>query len=295
MKVLSSEFSTQLSSGATTLCYCWKILRQDGVELGFTDHDQALVIDGLSFEATTGFSGTEAVAEAGLAAGSMDVLGVLSSGQIEEQDLLGGLYDNALVDLYLVDWQQPENRVQLKRMIVGEITVSGGGFRAEMRSLASLLNDTSGRNFVRHCDAELGDARCQFDLTTANYVHSGTVVSVESDQEFLVSGLETVDAGWCSLGRLTWTQGENAGSTQTVRTSGNGANARLVLRTSPPRSVSLGDAFDVIAGCDKSFETCSSKFSNTLNFRGFPFMPGNDFVLSYPVRDDGTNDGSALS
>ncbi|MEM9938102.1 MAG: DUF2163 domain-containing protein [Pseudomonadota bacterium] len=40
--------------------------------------------------------------------------------------------------------------------------------------------------------------------------------------------------------------------------------------------------------CDQSFETCRDVFANTENFRGFPHMPGPDFVLSGPARSGNT-------
>ncbi len=42
--------------------------------------------------------------------------------------------------------------------------------------------------------------------------------------------------------------------------------------------------------CDQRFETCRDVFANTENFRGFPHMPGSDFVLAGPAA--GQNDGS---
>ena len=41
--------------------------------------------------------------------------------------------------------------------------------------------------------------------------------------------------------------------------------------------------------CDQSYATCRDVFGNTDNFRGFPNMPGNDFVLSGPAAAG--NDG----
>lgn len=35
-------------------------------------------------------------------------------------------------------------------------------------------------------------------------------------------------------------------------------------------------------GCDRQLGTCRGRFGNVLNFRGFPHIPGNDFVLRYP-------------
>lgn len=45
-------------------------------------------------------------------------------------------------------------------------------------------------------------------------------------------------------------------------------------------------------GCDKRFATCRDRFSNTLNFRGFPTIPGDDFLTAYPAEGE-RNDGSS--
>lgn len=45
-------------------------------------------------------------------------------------------------------------------------------------------------------------------------------------------------------------------------------------------------------GCDKRFTTCADRFGNSLNFRGFPAIPGNDFLSRWPAdgeRHDGTS------
>jgi hypothetical protein len=59
MKTLSPALQAHLDTGATTLCWCWRLTRRDGVKLGFTDHDRDLVFDGTTFEAAAGFTATE--------------------------------------------------------------------------------------------------------------------------------------------------------------------------------------------------------------------------------------------
>lgn len=59
----------------------------------------------------------------------------------------------------------------------------------------------------------------------------------------------------------------------------------------------LGDARCKVAhdhpefalGCDRSLATCRDRFGNVANFRGFPHIPGNDFVLRYPRQGDALN------
>ena len=55
-----------------------------------------------------------------------------------------------------------------------------------------------------------------------------------------------------------------------------------------------GDLVRLEAGCDKRMETCRLKFSNLLNFQGFPDIPGDDWVMAYPGRGTGSMDGSSL-
>ena len=53
-----------------------------------------------------------------------------------------------------------------------------------------------------------------------------------------------------------------------------------------------GDTVRLEPGCDKLAATCREKFDNFLNFRGFPHIPGEDWLISYPVSS-GVNDGGS--
>ena len=66
-----------------------------------------------------------------------------------------------------------------------------------------------------------------------------------------------------------------------------------MARRPPSAVIAIGDGFSVVAGCDKAFATCREKFSNTLNFRGFPSIPGDDLVTRYPNETD-ANSGAPL-
>jgi len=46
--------------------------------------------------------------------------------------------------------------------------------------------------------------------------------------------------------------------------------------------VQVGDTFTIAPGCDKNVTTCKNKFSNVVNFHGEPYLPGRDFLLTYP-------------
>jgi uncharacterized phage protein (TIGR02218 family) len=67
-----------------------------------------------------------------------------------------------------------------------------------------------------------------------------------------------------------------------------------VLWSAPQIALAAGARVDLRAGCDKSPETCQGKFANTVNFRGFPHMPGNDVVVYCPNAAGAPMDGGSL-
>ncbi len=296
MKTLSPEFQAHLDSGATTLCWCWQLVRNDGAVFGFTDHDRKLSLDGVDFEPASGFEGTEMTSSAGLNVDNLDVMGALVSERLNEADLASGLFDNAQVSITRVNWADTSQRVLMHSGNLGEVTRAENAFTAELRGLAHLLNQPAGRIYQFGCDAVLGDSDCGVDLDAAANTATGMVSAAGSARTFNASGLGSFNDGWFSFGRLLWSSGANAGRQMEVKThrkETSSVSIGLWLPMSEP--VEVNDTFRIFAGCDKQFATCREKFANGLNFRGFPHMPGNDFVLSYPTRDDRDNNGGSMN
>jgi uncharacterized phage protein (TIGR02218 family) len=121
------------------------------------------------------------------------------------------------------------------------------------------------------------------------------MVALVNDRVFQVSGLDGFADDHFSRGTLTWGSGANAGQTVKVKLHRvNDGRNELTVWHRPVNAIQPGDAFTVRAGCPHTFSACQSKFSNGVNFRGFPHMPGNDFVLGYAVTGETDNDGSAI-
>src|SRR5205085_11905336 len=119
-----------IEQGATTLCRCWKLTRRDGAIAGFTDHDRDLVFDGVTFAARTGLEAAEVTAELGFSIGGGDVSGALVSAGITEDDLAAGLYDDATVETWLVNWSGPEERLLPDLATIREIRPPDGALVA---------------------------------------------------------------------------------------------------------------------------------------------------------------------
>ncbi len=294
MRQIDAGLAAHIAGGVTTLARCWRVARTDGTVLGFTDHDRTLTFDGTDYEPVAGFDASEDVGATGFAVGGLEVSGALSSDRLDAADLAAGLYDNAEVKVYLVNWTTSSERQLLRVGHIGEVIREDGAFRAEVRGLAAQLDETRGRAFRPACDADLGDARCGVDLDDADYTASGTVTAVSDRRRFTASGLDGFDDAWFDRGRFVWTSGANAGRGAEVRSHRSAGGAASIELWQPVFfDIAIGDGFTISAGCDKRFATCRKKFDNTANFRGFPHMPGNDFTLSYAHQGDG-NDGKAV-
>lgn len=282
MKELGQALAAHLQSGATTLCWCWRLTRADGARLGFTDHDRDLAFDGTAFEAAAGFTASEIRDALGLSVDNLEVTSALSSERLSEADLAAGFYDDARVEIWRVNWQAPDERVLMRTGSLGEVRRAGGSFTAEVRGLAHYLQQPKGRLFQYTCDADLGDRRCRVDTSLAAYGGEGAVVSVLSPRRFTVSGLDAFDADWFTRGLLTFSSGPAAGQKIEIKSHTKSAETVTIELWAPARvPLITGQSFIVTAGCDKHIETCRAKFSNVVNFRGFPHMPGNDFVTAY--------------
>ena len=286
MKLLGAALDAHLQSGATTLCWCWRLTRNDGLRLGFTDHDKDLVFDGTTFEAAAGFTASDIKDGVGLSVDNLEVSGALSSAHLAEADLAAGRYDDARVEIYRVNWQSPDQRVLMRLGSLGEVKRTVSAFTAEVRGLAHYLQQPKGRLYQLTCDADLGDGRCKINLNLAAYRGTGTIASVASPRRFTVSGLGTFGHEFFTRGLLTFTSGPAGGQKFEVKAHAKIAGVvSLELWAEAEGPPAASDGFTITAGCDKRIETCKTRFANAVNFRGFPEMPGNDFLAAVAHRN----------
>ncbi len=282
MKQLSAELQAHLDTGATTLCWCWRLTRRDATQLGFTDHDRDVTFDGTTFEAAAGFTASEMRQSVGLSVDNLEVASALSSERLSEADLAAGLYDDARVEIFRVNWAAPAQRVLMRAGSLGEVRRAGLMFAAEVRGLAHYLQQPKGRLYQFTCDADLGDGRCKVLASDPAYRGEGTIVAAASPRRFTAAGLDAFADGWFARGLLVFTSGAADGQAVEVRSHAKAGSVVTIELWAPARGpLAEGQTFVVTAGCDKHLATCGAKFANAENFRGFPHMPGNDFVTAF--------------
>lgn len=276
----------------TSFCYCWSIIRRDGTEFYFTDHDRELTIDTKIYAPVDGLLTTQITATLGMEIDELEVEGAVSDDSLNEQDLEGGLFDEASVTIMIVDWSDVSDRKVLVTGNLGNITTTDYGFVTDFTSLANKLAKTVGEVYQRTCTAELGDSKCNVDLSGSAYRATSTVTSA-GELSVEVADISAYDDGWFVLGHVQLTQGGVPyGTKYGIR--GHTGN-RLELWEAPHPTFTVGQALTIVAGCKKSPDVCADKFSNIVNFRGYGlFMPGQDALTEYPVRGEKNYNGGSL-
>lgn len=275
---------SHLASGSTTVCRAWTVRRRDGLVLGFTDHDRDLLVDGVSCRADTGMTARALQQTTGLSVDNSEAFGALSAAAITEADLTAGRFDGAEVQAYLVNWAAPQDFLLQFRGSLGEISRADGSFKAELRGLTELLNRPHGMAYTPGCSAVLGDGRCRFDLRQPGYFAEVAVNAADDGRIFTFHDFASFDERWFEGGRFTPISGAASGLVGVVKIDRQtGSERRIELWQSLRAPITAGDMVRIEAGCDKSATTCRVKYSNFLNFRGFPHIPGEDWLASYPV------------
>lgn len=290
---IDPQLLAHLKSGATTVCRAWALRRRDGQEMGFTDHDLDLHFDGLVFRAATGMSARALQSGSGLSVDNTEAVGALSADAITEADILAGRYDGAEVRAWLVNWAEPAQRLLQFRGSIGEIRRAGGAFTAELRGLTEMLNRPQGRIYQPQCAALLGDAACGVNLEAEVFSVSRAAEVVTDRRVFRFVDFVSHADRWFERGRLRVLTGHAAGLIGMIKNDRlSDAGREVELWQELGAEIAPGDMLQIEAGCDKRLETCRLKFGNVRNFRGFPHIPGEDWLMSYPRRNDNNNGGS---
>lgn len=260
MKPIAAALQTHLDGDVTTLAVCWRVERSDGVLILGTEHDEDITVEADSpshpytgtYLARAGITGSDVRSTSDMSVDNMEVTGAINQGDLQildlsASDIEAGLFDNAAIVLFVVNWQAPnDGQIVLRSGNIGEISrTAEGQYKTELRGLAQKLSQNIIRTYGASCDAELGDARCGIDLTT--YTLTGTVTAVTSNRRFIVE--------------------LNEGSPTITM------DVELYLPM--PNDIEVGDEFSIRPGCDKSNVTCRETFGNITNFRGHGYLvPG---------------------
>lgn len=315
MKTASTALTTHLQGNPTTTAFLWKVKRTDGVIFGFTNFDRDIAYDDLSgdgsitYLAKTGFINSASANKSDLTVDNSEVQAFLDSTAITAADIRGTRYDDALITIMLVNWNDlTMGHVILRKGTLGIVKLQDparGVFSTEIRGLADQLRITIGASFGPLCRAEFGSGLngidmnskylCHIDVTALQQTAAVSVVNsptqIGTPNYVLVIPASLPGAGghpgydFFNEGLVTFTSGVMNGMKFEIKDyegSTEMTDPQLIEFFMPlPFTPAIGDTFIIEPGCDKTLGKCQF-YNNVVNFRGEPFIPGMDIFLDYP-------------
>ena len=188
---------------------------------------------------------------------------------IAAADLVAGRFDGGRS----ADWPgrlaEPERQTIYRG--IGAVSAEANGFTAELQSRKAELQQDGAAHQPR-CRARFCGPGC--GLSAARYGPRPSSHRTIGQRPYCPRGVSQP---------AQVVEVKSAGSTG--RPPGCASQSLLPMRRHSPHSRPIADPAGARAivrqGCDHSLATCSGRFDNAVNFRGEPFLPGNDLVIRY--------------
>lgn len=275
-----------------TRIYCIRIVPLSGAVLRFADYPIAIAMSNGSIYITeNGYEFSGFTSENSLAAASLDLEGILSSGAISRADVTSGVYDNASVYLFATSWANPiEDEEPLAKMFWGKTTLTEDrSYKAELMGLIDVLSQEPSRTYGNMCDYTLFDqsldgtmvrpskSRCSGPRSApdgplmADHIVTGSTTTVES-QYVVFDAARTEADDYFGNGAIRFITGQNA-FLKPLEIKSYSAG-RIEVHEAFSYLPVIGDQYEMIPGCRKRLaEDCIAKWDNAKNHGAFPDVP----------------------
>lgn len=256
-----------------TVATFWRVYRRDGVMLGFTSHDRDLAFGGILHRTAPGMVPAAIRMTSDLSDDSAEVQGALSHTTIREQDLSAGLFDLASIEIGMVDWELLDHHILYSGQL-GQIEDDRRSFSAELRSAKHVLEHDLVPRTSPTCRALFCGPGC--GVSAAAYTTIAKLTAIDLDGNKVAFGNLAFDD--YIDGQVRFLSGPQTGVTFGIVGADSGG---FTLDRQLAEGIAIGARAELRQGCDHTLTTCSNRFNNAVNFRGEPFLPGNDLLTRY--------------
>lgn len=300
MRAMTQETKDYFKETVNTVAYFMDIVCKNGdvVRINSTDRDidtvEELVPEHINFNnkggvytyKAGGYIPSEYSYSSDGSVQKLDISGLAQNGFFDSKLVKNNFYEGAEIFISICNYKDLTKRVSLSRGFIGNFEIdSNGKFTCEYRGFSQKMNNSTAKLYSYDCRAELFDNQCK--VIEGNYVELGIIDEKVDNITYKISGLSN-DADYYIGGKVVITSGEAKQLTVQVRDAKKIDENTIQIEFIKSISISpkTGDSLNIRPGCDKTLSTCISKFNNKENFRGEPFVPGDNV---FNILGDGQN------
>lgn len=273
MKTILVDLQAQIEDG--TICYIFTVTSKNGDIVRMTDHDVALTFNGAVFTPSAGIERVKMDITNNTEVSNQQVTAAVLN--LPGDELGAGKWDYASIEIALIGWSPvTSSKVIIFKGNLANINFNDKVFTADITNYLERLKNTLGSAVTANCRHQLFEnsyiGKC--GVAKSSFLVSGSVEYVLTNKYKFKCSTGKAN-GWATSGTLTFTSGNLSGITYPVKiheVAADPIGESVELFVPTIMNFSVGDTFTLYAGCDKTLDTCKSKFNNVLNFGGFPHL-----------------------
>jgi uncharacterized phage protein (TIGR02218 family) len=264
---------TQLSR-YTTL---WRLIALDGSGIDVTTATGPMVYDGVTYGVASLVPSQEQHVE-NLEPSNMEITLSMAAAGVTKEDLLGGRWDGARVEIRHYDWANDVVE-QTWRGVLNSVVYDNGAMKAEVLDVALLFQQVIGDVYQDTCRTGFGSPLC--GATPNTVVATVTGFTARDTVTFTLTEPED---NFYQQGKITFTSGANTGLSKEIRSSSqSGPTLTVSLLENMRHAIAVGDTVILSEGCAHTFPACIRK-GRAKDFQGEYGIPGRNRLFSWPTK-----------
>lgn len=269
MRNIGNNLKDSLNRNAINLIKCYDIELRDNKKLFFTNNQIDITYNNVVYTSSNGVDIRTIYNNINLEIDETNISGFIDSDIISEKDIITGKFDNASIEIFLLDMDTKE-KISIFCGFIFSISYENNMFLAKVKDKKMLLEKAFSESYSPLCRCSFCDLKC--NLNKKDYTIIGVVSKVINQFEFYTSTQDIISksSDYFSNGSIKIINGKNKDMITEIKKSDG---EQLILKFKFPFEINIGDKFELTVGCDKEFNTCISKFNNAINFRGEPNLP----------------------
>ncbi len=196
MKTISPQLQADIEAGV--ICTLMHITKSDGGTMFFTDNDAPLTVEGNTYIPATGLTGMKLTITNNAQVSSQKVAAGWAF-NINEADVLAGVYDNASILIGVASWENPSyGALWTFSGDLSTVQANQDGFVVDLQSSLWVLQRPLGVFISPDCRHTLGSVTdpqgvggCKLDLTPYTYTGSITTLNSQMVLDVNIAGYGT--------------------------------------------------------------------------------------------------------
>ena len=266
IKINESTINKSFNS-VNNYAICLYIQLFNGEKLRFTNYDSDIIIKERTYIANTILTYKSVEKNSELSKENNEIFGIINDTYFKQEDIIKGKLNNVYVEIFLINASDlNSDKLIINQGYINNIKITDNKFVANISSIQNKLNKKITYSFSQHCRAQFCDKKCA--LEEDNYTFHGMITKIISNNIFYDSK-RNEENFYFNFGKITFLSGINSGLCFQIK---NFIDNEIELISSHIYKLKIGDRYSIIAGCDKYFSSCTTKFGNALNFRGEPYI-----------------------